>query len=273
MASTKSKSSRGSGNPENMNQRSLREFSEAKAARKKNIFREIQELEGYIAIGERAVQNLHHFNTDHDVTTEEAKERYAKTQIEKRKSKIAEIKGKIAVLRQELELLLSGQLDDAIRRNVQTVKSTSLDLRKREQEKYQHKRDAKRKTQKALTDKRENDREDRRAYWKKQREMNYFQRHFDRTTPPSHIRKNLRDFTGNKGYIWRGIQFFGKRPAQPGAPVVLFEPGKNHLTIHEWKGNYYRIYRKVGRARRGPPIFEERRRPGIAEAFWGNRRV
>ena len=219
MASTKSKSSQG-----NIDQRSLREFSEAKASRRKNNLRKIQEWEKHIATEERAIQNLHHYNTDHDVTTEEAKERYAKTQIEKRKAKIAEIKGKIAALWQELELIQSGQLDDVIRRNVQTVKSSSLDLRKKEQEKFERKRDAKRKTQKALTDKRESDREDRRDYWRKQRMMNSYQRHFDRTTPPAHIRKNLRDFPNNKGYIWRGIQFFGNKPSHPDATVDLFEP-------------------------------------------------
>ena len=271
MASTKSKSPRGWDNPKNMSQRSLHEFDEAKAARGKNILRKIQEWESYIGNEERALYNLHHFDAENDIVSQEAKERYAKSQMEKRKEKITVIKLRITVFQKELELLKAGELDDAIRESVQKVKSTSLDLRKKEQEKFQHKRDAKRKTQKALTDKRESDRQDRREYYGKERIMKRYQSHFDRTTPPRNICKNLRDFPNNKGYMWRGIQFFGHKPVQHGAPVVLFEPGKHHLTIHEWRRDGYRVYHKVGRARKGRPVLEERKRPGVAEAFWKNR--
>jgi hypothetical protein len=250
----------------------LKEFLEAKASKKKIISREIQEWESHIKTEERAIQNLHHFqDAENDVASEEAKERYARSQIERRKTKITELKGKIVTLRQRFEMLKSGELDEEIRKDIEIIKLNSLDLRKKEKEKFQHKRSVLHERQRALTEKRESDREGRREYYKKQRIMNSYQRHFDRTTPPANIRKNLEQFPNNKGYIWKGIEFWGKKQSQPGAPRVLFEPGRRYLKIHEWKQGYYRIYQKMGRARKGPPVYEERRRPGIAEAFWKRR--
>jgi len=69
---------------------------------------------------------------------------------------------------------------------------------------------------------------------------------------PDYIRTNLTRMPGNKGYIWKGIWYFGKLQADPRDPIVMFEKprGSSDMLIHEMKYNqYHRIFKK----NRNPP--------------------
>lgn len=64
---------------------------------------------------------------------------------------------------------------------------------------------------------------------------------------PNYIKKNLSEMPNNKGYIFKGIWFYGNLPLERGQPIVLFEkPSKDVLLIHEYMGRYYSLYRKEG---------------------------
>lgn len=84
---------------------------------------------------------------------------------------------------------------------------------------------------------------------------NYLQRETDRffknaSTVPDYILDNLKDMPNNKGYIWRDIVFFGKKPAESN-DVILFEKCKGGLLkIRETTKEYRYIYEKIGKGQK-----------------------
>lgn len=69
-------------------------------------------------------------------------------------------------------------------------------------------------------------------------------------TIPPYMKKNIDEMPNNKGYIWRGVHFFGKLPEESG-PVVLFEKQKNGvMKIHEWFNSIYRIFERKNNERK-----------------------
>jgi hypothetical protein len=68
-------------------------------------------------------------------------------------------------------------------------------------------------------------------------------------TIPAYISKNLEEMPNNKGYIWRGIQCYGKK-AEGGnsSSTILFEKQKGGLLIiHDRTPTEYKIFHKKGK--------------------------
>jgi len=61
---------------------------------------------------------------------------------------------------------------------------------------------------------------------------------------PAFIQDNLRNMPNNKGYVWRGILFFGLQPSEDPNLTVLFERNGSILYIHEIRDNSYNIFIK-----------------------------
>jgi len=71
------------------------------------------------------------------------------------------------------------------------------------------------------------------------RDIKYFHNYYKRAvvTLPNNMYENLKDMPNNKGYLWRGIQFFGtnlNRPIRNIYDFVLFEKRRGRMLIHEW---------------------------------------
>ena len=64
---------------------------------------------------------------------------------------------------------------------------------------------------------------------------------------PNYMRRNLKEMPNNKGYIFRGIQYYGYKPAQRNKPVVLFEKNRGVLNIHEITKDEHKIYQKLNK--------------------------
>lgn len=96
--------------------------------------------------------------------------------------------------------------------------------------------------------KRENQmrRDDRILQHQMKREYDWLCRQDERL--PDYIRTNLHKMPNNKGYIWKGIWYFGLQPAEKETDlVIMFERplGMTDMLIHEIKkGHYYRILQK-----------------------------
>lgn len=67
---------------------------------------------------------------------------------------------------------------------------------------------------------------------------------------PNYITTKLKNMPNNKGYIWRGMYLYGYKDAEKGQPVSMFETSGNVLTIHEWSQYEYRVYEKIGEAKK-----------------------
>lgn len=65
-----------------------------------------------------------------------------------------------------------------------------------------------------------------------------------KTTVPGFIITNTLDMPSNRGYIWKNIKYYGKKPPAEG-PIVLFEPRKGKTFIHVWETNHYKVYEKL----------------------------
>lgn len=65
------------------------------------------------------------------------------------------------------------------------------------------------------------------------------------TQLPPYIRENLTKMPNNKGYIWRGIWYFGQNPDEDPNTLVMFERAGPDMFIHEIRyGVYKKIYQK-----------------------------
>ena len=65
---------------------------------------------------------------------------------------------------------------------------------------------------------------------------------------PDYMKRNLADMPNNKGYFWKSVACYGKRPAEVGKPTVLFDRKRGGvMVIHEWTDTEYKIYHKHGK--------------------------
>lgn len=61
---------------------------------------------------------------------------------------------------------------------------------------------------------------------------------------PDYIRTNLEKMPNNKGYIWKGIWYFGHQPEEDSSTLIMFEKqGNGDMLVHEIKTNaYHKIF-------------------------------
>lgn len=63
---------------------------------------------------------------------------------------------------------------------------------------------------------------------------------------PEHLKERLIDMPNNKGYIFRGCWYFGRKPEEKNSPLIMFEKRGPLLLIHEITKEKHIIYEKYG---------------------------
>ena len=61
---------------------------------------------------------------------------------------------------------------------------------------------------------------------------------------PSYMQKNLNDMPNNKGYLWRGVTFYGALPEEVSDETIIFEKKYNKLLVHHYKNGTHEIIEK-----------------------------
>jgi hypothetical protein len=62
---------------------------------------------------------------------------------------------------------------------------------------------------------------------------------------PDYMIKKIKNTPNNKGYIWKGVWFFGELPEEKGKPIVFFDKQRDGtLAIHEFSDRNYKIWHK-----------------------------
>jgi hypothetical protein len=75
---------------------------------------------------------------------------------------------------------------------------------------------------------------------------------------PEHMRENLLTMPNNRGFIWKGIHYYGhRRCEEPVNVITLFEKQHQILYIHEISPQYYRIYEKKDKQKPKTLYFEK----------------
>lgn len=80
----------------------------------------------------------------------------------------------------------------------------------------------------------------------KQLEREYDKYLYNVSSLPKKKQENLKEMPGNKGYIWKNIIFYGKKPPEKKKPEILYEICRGYMLIHETDENTRKIYKKEG---------------------------
>jgi hypothetical protein len=75
---------------------------------------------------------------------------------------------------------------------------------------------------------------------------------------PSYMRDNLKRMANNKGYIWKGIHYYGDRPPEHPRDITTMFEKQNHVQIiHEYGPTFYRIFEKADKNKPKVLIYEK----------------
>ena len=167
-------------------------------------------------------------------------------QIEKNKIALKDNEQKLLVLEERLEDITSGKLDNEMTEKINSTNTGLLSKQQIAETKNKIKKETKKKEEKIHLDteyknrKREGVNE-----YTLQKETDKFIR--DCETVPDYILQNLEEMPNNKGYIWKGIMCYGKKPKDSNT-IIMFEKCKGGiLKIYESTRTTYTLYEKVGK--------------------------
>ena len=213
-----------------------------KRRQKKNqLLNDIRDSENFIDRSRKSIKNIRNSNMDSN---------YILNQITKLRECIKEKEEHVEILNQKVKKINTGELDSAIDEEYKVFKK-NLESRKKER--------SRKLEEEKVTDTENKNKS--KNFWKNtingaranrrsERDVRGGYRHFLRACNsfPDHLKKNLKKMSHNKGYIWRGVHFYGELPPIPG-PCVLFEKQHGVLVIHEYGENhsYYKKYHKKGK--------------------------
>lgn len=211
--------------------------------RKNKIINDIRDAETNMRRSEETIKRI---------KNSQMGEEYVSTQIVKLKTSIEDKKELLEKLNTDLRDVDLGSLDNDI-----TIEYQKVQEKIQKQQKDLAVKKAEKKVEK--DEKKEISKE----YWKgiisasrnhrqKDKDVQYGFKYFNKVidTMPSYMTSNLASMPNNKGYIWRGIHFYGELPEQPG-PSLMFEKKRGGiLVIHEHTSREYRRYEKEGKNRK-----------------------
>ena len=191
----------------------------------------VRDIESFIRFNTNAIHRLKQGSSNID---------FCKTRIEKLKKDNDGLEQELKELIDRQEKLALGDLDKELSQQKRTETAIA---NKKTKEKRQKKLDE-------LADK-ANRSKISKDYWDKTlkagREARYQERSSKRgydyvlrvhQSLPQYIRANLANMPNNKGYIWRGIHYYGLKDPEKDQHLVMFENKKGQLHIHEWSNDY-----------------------------------
>jgi hypothetical protein len=217
---------------------------DSRRIRKNNIIiNDIHDIETLIKRNEDTIRRLKYSQMG---------ELYITTQINKRRKVIIEKNVLLEKLLKDKSVVDSGGLDEEINIEYKNTKK---------QKDICHKKNLKTKIEKI--EKKKEKKEISQSYWKGiltasrghrqiDKDMRYCHRYYNKVIDslPSYMQNNLSEMPNNKGYIWRGVHFYGKLNEQTG-PRVMFEKKRGGiLVIHENTRTEYRRFEKQGKNRK-----------------------
>lgn len=172
---------------------------------------------------------------------------YSLKQIEKLKTKIEQRNNDIKELNTRLELLLEGKLNDELKKKVeenkQIINEKSKETKKKKDLKRKEKEEDSKLSKEYYEKHKKSDRIQNTYIIK--RYYNYFKKSVE--TLPEWIKSDLEKMPCNKGYIWRGVHYYGVKNKDNSNNLSVTECKKGEKIIHVWTKDMYKMYSKKGR--------------------------
>ena len=211
--------------------------------KKNTLLNEIRDAENFIDRSQKTIKRIK--NTTMGVE-------YIQSQITKLKKSISDKEQEIERLKKDLAIVKDGGLDDEINKEYEKNDKRQKKLYKaKKEEKEEADRE---KREKKVVSKKYWDgiMKESRNHLQKEREIKYAYKYFNKIydTLPEYIQRNLAEMPNNKGYIWRGVHFYGNLPECPGPRVMFEKKMGGMLVIHEYTEKEYRRYEKYGKDRK-----------------------
>lgn len=213
-------------------------MEERRIVRKNKIILDIRDAELFINRSKETIKRI---------KGSKMGEVYVNNQIDKLTSAIEEKNALLEQLNKDVRGVLCGSLDSDIeeeyKKSAINIKQQSMTKAKIDEEKKTEKKetgDASKNYWKGIINESRNQRQIK-------RDVDYGYKYFVKVCNeiPSYMVKNLAEMPNNKGYIWRGVHFYGDLPKESG-PIVMFEKKGSSLMIHEHTDTEYRLYEKDG---------------------------
>ena len=213
---------------------------DTKRLHKKNkIIEEIKEIDITISRDIKSIGNLKSSKMDL---------LFVENSVNKLTSKIEEKTKRKKEIEEELKNLEQGLLDVQI--NKELLESTAIAKAKNDEKSRKRIIIIE---QKAEDDEKSNlrkvhDKEVNSMVKQQHRDIKYSEKHFFKAIEsfPQHIDKKLETMPSNKGFVWKGVHFYGKL-ASDSNTVSVFDKQYETLFIHEWNNNTYNLYSKIGK--------------------------
>lgn len=185
-------------------------------------------------------------------------------QIEKNKISLKDNEQKLLVLEERLEDITSGKLDNEMTAKINSTNTDLLSKQQIAETKNKIKKETKKKEEKIHLDTEyKNRKREGVTEYTLQKETDKFIR--DCETIPDYILQNLEEMPNNKGYIWKGIMCYGKKPKDSNT-IIMFEKCKGGiLKIYESTRTTYTLYEKVGKNQK-QLIYKKQRIPVLTDS-------
>jgi hypothetical protein len=220
----------------------------------RNIVRnDIKQIESIIKRNKETIDRL----------KSQEKSDYNTKQIEKIKNVMKDSEQKLSILEERLEDISSGKLDDELSTKINNTNTNLLNKQQVAETKNKLKQETKKKEEKINLDiEYKNRRREGVTDYTLQKETDKFIR--DCEMIPDYILQNLEEMPNNKGYIWKGIMCYGKKPAESNT-IIMFEKCKGGiLKIYETTRTTYTLYEKVGKNQK-QLVYKKQRIPILSD--------
>ena len=194
-------------------------------AYKNRIRGELSDVRGYLNTHEAA---------RHRLRAQGQGGEFARKQLEKLETKIDDLTTRLNELSERLETVEGGDLQALYSDQREQAEESAIVLdAERRIQKQRSKQMAKDGARKEETY--QQGRKERRSErWDKKKYKIYYSKFLQAADSlPSYMQENLETMPNNKGYVWRGVRFYGSRLPERGEPTVLFERSRGYMFIHK----------------------------------------
>ena len=217
---------------------------DARRRTKRNeLYTSIKETEVVISRHEATIQRLKNATTNID---------YNRKKIDTLKVTVVEKKELLAKLKQDVKDVALGLLDDQINEEYSQSSAAVHEKHAKSMQERAEKRQEKKANKDTSMKYWNSVKQETRSRRQLQRDIAYSERYLQRVVDslPAYMERNLAKMPNNKGYVWRGVHFYGKRPDTKG-PTIVFEKIKGGiLVIHEYTRTHYNRYEKEGNGKK-----------------------